>query len=113
MGKAIFFSKLIILILSHPHICIQKSRRQNVFTPGLYLRFCIIRRIDSYIDFSTGFYRVFYYKKCKGKHNPIVIFIEKIVTWLFDFVFNHQKASLIVACIIMTGSFASAKFLGS
>lgn len=113
MGKAIFFSKLIILTCLIPIFAFRKVEGK-MFSPLAYtLGFALLGALILTLTLVPALSSILLQKNVKEKHNPIVIFIEKIVTRLFDFVFNHQKASLIVACIIMTGSFASAKFLGS
>ena len=52
-------------------------------------------------------------KNVKEKHNPIVIFFEKGVKYLFEKAYKVPKTSLIVAISFMVLTFFSAKFLGS
>lgn len=113
MGKAIFFSKLIIITCLIPIFAFQKVEGK-MFSPLAYtLGFALLGALIYTLTLVPALSSVLLRKNVREKHNPVVIFFEKGVERLFTFVYAHQKKSVIVAFIIMGLTFASAKFLGS
>ena len=113
MGKAIFFSKLIIITCLIPIFAFQKVEGK-MFSPLAYtLGFALLGALLFTLTLVPALSSVLLRKNVREKHNPIVIFFEKGVGKLFDFVYRNQKKSVIVAFIIMILSFFSFKFLGT
>src|SRR4030095_5409924 len=113
MGKAIFFSKVIILTCLVPIFAFQKVEGK-MFSPLAYtLGFALLGALIFTLTFVPALSSVLLRKNVREKHNPVVIFFEKGVRKLFNFTFGHQKTSLLVALAVMAVTFFSAKFLGT
>lgn len=113
MGKAIFFSKIIILTCLIPIFAFQKVEGK-MFSPLAYtLGFALLGALLFTLTLVPALSSVLLRKNVKEKHNPIVSFFENGVKKLLDIVYSHQKKSVLIAFAIMFVSFFSAKFLGS
>ncbi|MFL5740838.1 MAG: efflux RND transporter permease subunit [Flavisolibacter sp.] len=113
MGKAIFFSKLIIITCLIPIFAFQKVEGK-MFSPLAYtLGFALLGALLFTLTLVPALSSVLLRKNVKEKHNPVVRFFEKTVTWAFQRVYTHKKISIVIACAIMAITFASAKFLGT
>ncbi len=113
MGKAIFFSKLIIITCLIPIFSFQKVEGK-MFSPlawtlGLALLGALIYTLTLVPALSSVLLR----KNVREKHNVVVEFFEKIIGRAFSYVWRHQRGSLIVSVVVMLLAFGSAKFLGS
>lgn len=113
MGKAIFFSKIIILTCLVPIFSFQKVEGK-MFSPLAYtLGFALLGALLFTLTLVPALASILLRKNVKEKHNPLVIFIEKAVRNLLDLVYRNQKKSVLIAVAIMVGTFLSAKFLGT
>jgi cobalt-zinc-cadmium resistance protein CzcA len=113
MGKAIFFSKLIILTCLIPIFAFQKVEGK-MFSPLAYtLGFALLGALLFTLTLVPALSSVLLRKNVREKHNVVVIFFERGIKKIFTRVYAHKKLSILVAFIIMALSFASAKFLGS
>ncbi len=113
MGKAIFFSKLIILTCLVPIFAFQKVEGK-MFSPLAYtLGFALLGALLFTLTLVPALSSILLRKNVKEKHNPVVIFFEKGVRRMFNFTYRNQKLSLIVSVVFMTLTFISAKFLGT
>jgi heavy metal efflux system protein len=113
MGKAIFFSKIIILTCLIPIFAFRKVEGK-MFSPLAYtLGFALLGALILTLTLVPALSSILLRKNVREKHNPVVLFFERGVGKLFSFVYRNQKKSLIVAFSIMILSFVSAKFLGS
>ncbi len=113
MGKAIFFSKLIILTCLIPIFAFQKVEGK-MFSPLAYtLGFALIGALIYTLTFVPAFSSVLLRRNVKEKHNVVVAFFERNIGNAYKFVFRNQKMSLLVAVVAMVLCFASAHFLGS
>jgi heavy metal efflux system protein len=113
MGKAIFFSKVIILTCLIPIFAFQKVEGK-MFSPLAYtLGFALLGALLFTLTLVPTLSSVLLRKNVREKHNPIVIFFEKGVTRLFNFTYKFPIASLTVAIAFMALTFFSAKFLGT
>ncbi len=113
MGKAIFFSKLIILTCLIPIFSFQKVEGKMFSPLAFTLGFALLGALLYTLTFVPAFSSILLRKNVKEKHNVIVVFFEKTVGRSFRWVFAHQRTSLIVAVSFMALTFISAKFLGS
>jgi heavy metal efflux system protein len=113
MGKAIFFSKLIIITCLIPIFAFQKVEGK-MFSPLAYtLGFALLGALLFTLTLVPALSSILLRRNVREKHNPIVIFFEKGVSRLFNIVYRNQKKSVLIALIVMALSFFSFKFLGS
>ncbi len=113
MGKAIFFSKVIILTCLIPIFAFQKVEGK-MFSPLAYtLGFALLGALLFTLTLVPALSSVLLRKNVREKHNPIVIFFEKGVKKLFSFTYKFPIASLTVAIVFMAVTFFSATFLGT
>ncbi len=113
MGKAIFFSKLIILTCLIPIFSFQKVEGK-MFSPLAYtLGFALLGALIYTLTFVPALSSVLLKKNVREKHNVVVAFFEKWIGRAYRWVNTHRKASLITAVVFMVLTFFSAKFLGT
>lgn len=113
MGKAIFFSKLIIITCLIPIFAFQKVEGK-MFSPLAYtLGFALLGALIFTLTLVPALSSILLQKNVKEKHNPVVIFFENGIRRMFNFTYKNQKLSLIVAVAFMAVTFFSARFLGS
>lgn len=113
MGKAIFFSKLIIITCLIPIFAFEKVEGK-MFSPLAYtLGFALLGALLFTLTLVPALSSILLRKNVREKHNPIVINIEKGVMKAFNLAYKFPKASLIIALAIMGLSFGVVKFLGT
>lgn len=113
MGKAIFFSKLIIITCLVPIFAFQKVEGK-MFSPLAYtLGFALLGALLFTLTLVPALSSILLRKNVKEKHNPVVIFFEKSIMRMFNFTYKNQKLSIIIALVFMALTFFSAKFLGT
>lgn len=113
MGKAIFFSKIIILTCLVPIFAFQKVEGK-MFSPLAYtLGFALLGALIYTLTLVPALSSILLRKNVREKHNIVVHFFEKNIGNAFRWVYARQKLSLIVAISVMAITFFSAKFLGS
>ena len=113
MGKAIFFSKLIILTCLIPIFAFQKVEGK-MFSPLAYtLGFALMGALLFTLTLVPALSSILLRKNVREKHNPVVIFFEKGIEFLFDKAYRFPKTSLLISIAAMIITFFSARFLGS
>jgi len=113
MGKAIFFSKLIILTCLIPIFAFQKVEGK-MFSPLAYtLGFALLGALLFTLTLVPALSSILLRKNVKEKHNPVVRFFENGIRRMFNFTYRRQKLSLVVSMAFMVLTFASAKLLGT
>ena len=113
MGKAIFFSKLIILTCLIPIFAFQKVEGK-MFSPLAYtLGFALLGALLFTLTLVPALSSILLRKNVKEKHNVVVSFFEKGISKLLNVVYDNQKKSVVIAFAIMFVCFFSAKFLGT
>ncbi|MCO5946680.1 efflux RND transporter permease subunit [Mucilaginibacter flavidus] len=113
MGKAIFFSKLIIITCLIPIFAFQKVEGK-MFSPLAYtLGFALLGALIFTLTLVPALSSILLNKNVKEKHNPVVGFFENGIRRMFSFTYKFPKASILVAMIFMALTFFSAKFLGT
>ncbi|MBL4676047.1 MAG: efflux RND transporter permease subunit [Mucilaginibacter sp.] len=113
MGKAIFFSKLIIITCLIPIFAFQKVEGK-MFSPLAYtLAFALLGALIFTLTLVPALSSILLKKNVKEKHNPVVLFFENGIRRMFTFTYKNQKLSLICATAFMAVTFVSAKFLGT
>ncbi|MFN8416309.1 MAG: CusA/CzcA family heavy metal efflux RND transporter [Cytophagaceae bacterium] len=113
LGKAIFFSKLIIITALLPIFAFQKVEGK-MFSPLAYtLGFALVGALLFTLTLVPVLVSVLLNKNVREKNNPVVNFFDRIVLKAFSFTFGFKKMSLIVALIITVLGFISFKWLGT
>ena len=113
MGKAILFSKLIIITALIPIFSFEKVEGK-LFSPLAYtLGFALLGALLFTLTFVPALTSRLLHKNVVEKHNPIVSGMMKYYERLFDWVMGHKRLSFCIAMLIVGLTFFSAKFLGS
>jgi cobalt-zinc-cadmium resistance protein CzcA len=113
LGKAIFFSKLIIITALLPIFAFQKVEGK-MFSPLAYtLGFALLGALLFTLTLVPVLCHIFLNKNVKEKHNPFVNFWNYIVEKGFAWTFRHKLRTLIFTFLIMGVTFFSASFLGT
>jgi cobalt-zinc-cadmium resistance protein CzcA len=113
MGKAIFFSKLIIITCLIPIFAFQKVEGK-MFSPLAYtLGFALLGALIFTLTLVPALSSILLRKNVREKHNPVVLFFENGIRRMFNYTYRNQKLSLIVSVSFMVLTFISAKFLGT
>lgn len=113
MGKAIFFSKLIIITCLIPIFAFQKVEGK-MFSPLAYtLGFALLGALLFTLTLVPALASILLRKNVREKHNPVVIFFERGIGRAYRAVNRAPKLSLLVALVVMALSFFSARFLGT
>ena len=113
MGKAVFFSKLIIITALIPIFAFQKVEGK-MFSPLAYtLGFALLGALIFTLTLVPVLISILLKKDVKEKHNPVVEFIQNKIFKAFTWTYGHKKISLITAFVLMFTGIASFNFLGS
>ena len=113
LGKAIFFSKLIIIMALLPIFSFEKVEGK-MFSPLAYtLGFALLGALIFTLTLVPVLAHVLLNKDVKEKNNFFVNFWNNITEKAFTWTFTHKRISLTVALIVMVLTFMSTKFLGS
>jgi len=113
LGKAIFFSKLIIITCLIPIFAFQKVEGK-MFSPLAYtLGFALLGALLFTLTLVPALSSILLRKNVKEKHNPVVAFFENGIKKLFQKAYSLPRASLLIAFSIMALTFFSAKYLGN
>src|SRR5476651_738061 len=113
MGKAIFFSKLIIITCLIPIFAFQKVEGK-MFSPLAYtLGFALLGALIFTLTLVPALSSILLRKNVREKHNPVVNFFENGIRRMFMFTYRNQKISVLVSIAFMGITFFSARFLGT
>lgn len=113
LGKAVFFSKLIIIISLLPIFSFQKVEGK-MFSPLAWtLGFALLGALIFTLTLVPVLSSLLLNKNVREKNNPIVNFFNRLVINGFNWTYRHKRLSLLAAILFMVLSFGSAKFLGS
>ncbi len=113
MGKAIFFSKLIIITCLIPIFAFQKVEGK-MFSPLAYtLGFALLGALIFTLTLVPALSSILLRKNVREKHNVVVSFFENGIRRMFTYTYKFPKASILVAVAFMAITFFSAKFLGT
>jgi heavy metal efflux system protein len=113
LGKAIFFSKLIIITALIPIFSFQKIEGK-MFSPLAYtLGFALLGALLFTLTLIPVLSSFLFKKNVRERHNVFVEFVVKWVMRGFNFTYSHKKQSLAVALMVVTLCILSFKFLGS
>src|SRR5690606_666724 len=113
LGKAVFFSKLIIISALLPIFAFQKVEGK-MFSPLAYtLGFALLGALIFTLTLVPVLVSFLLKKNVKEKHNVVVEFFNRIVSKGFNFTFSHKRSSLIVSFVILAFSIFSTRWLGT
>jgi len=113
LGKAIFFTKLIIITALLPIFAFQKVEGK-MFSPLAYtLGFALLGALIFTLTLVPVLVNVLLRKNVREKHNPFTHFITTRIMQGFRFVFRYKKPSILVALLVIVAGLYSFKFLGS
>ena len=113
MGKAIFFSKLIIITALIPIFSFEKVEGK-LFSPLAYtLGFALLGALFFTLTFVPALASGLLHKNVVEKHNPLVSGLIKYYGKLFDWVMRNKNFTLGIAGAVLLTVFFSAKFLGT
>lgn len=113
LGKAIFFSKLIIITSLLPIFSFQKVEGKMFSPLAFTLGFALMGALLFTLTLVPVLSHILLNKNVKEKHNPFVLFWERIVEKGFNITFKQKKLSLIIASAFLAVTLFSAKFLGT
>jgi cobalt-zinc-cadmium resistance protein CzcA len=113
MGKAIFFSKLIIITCLVPIFSFQKVEGK-MFSPLAWtLGFALLGALIFTLTLVPVLASILLKKNVREKHNPFVNFVTKYSTQAFGFTFAHKRLSLIVTAVIVLVGLSGFTLLGT
>ncbi len=113
LGKAIFFSKLIIITCLIPIFSFQKVEGK-MFSPLAYtLGFALLGALLYTLTLVPVLVSLLLRKNVKEKHNVFVQAIQKGIMHVYNLCFKKRRLSIIIGCAIVVAGFFSFKFLGN
>ena len=113
LGKAIFFSKLIIIAALLPIFSFQKVEGK-LFSPLAYtLGFALLGALIITLTLVPVLISMLLRNNIREKHNPVVHHITGFMLKSFTFTARHKTSSIIVSFLIIAVGLFSFKFLGS
>lgn len=113
LGKAVFFSKLIIITALLPIFSFEKVEGK-MFSPLAWtLGFALLGALIFTLTLVPVLCSMLLNKNVKEKNNFIVNFFNRTITRGFTWTYAHKKTSMLAALVFMGLSFASATLLGT
>lgn len=113
LGKAIFFSKLIIITALLPIFAFQKVEGK-MFSPLAYtLGFALLGALVFTLTLVPVLSHLLFNKNVAEKNNPFVNFWNTHVEKAFQWTFAHKKLSLVMALSLLLLAIFSSRFLGT
>jgi cobalt-zinc-cadmium resistance protein CzcA len=113
LGKAIFFSKVIIITALIPIFSFQKVEGK-MFSPLAYtLGFALLGALIITLTLVPVLVSELLRKNVREKHNPIVHHITGFFLNGFRTMYRHRRVALIVTTLVLVVGLYSFKFLGS
>lgn len=113
LGKAIFFSKLIIITSLMPIFSFQKVEGKMFSPLAFTLGFALLGALLFTLTLVPALSHILLNKNVKERHNPFVEFWNRIVAKGFGFTFRNKRLSMIIAITLLAAILFSAKFLGT
>ena len=113
MGKAIFFSKLIIITCLVPIFAFQKVEGK-MFSPLAWtLGFALLGALIFTLTLVPVLASMLLKKDVREKNNFVVNFITKVAMGGFNFTFAHKRLSLLVAAVVVAVGLTGFRLLGT
>src|SRR5690606_3033067 len=112
-GKAVFFSKLIIITALLPIFSFEKVEGK-MFSPLAYtLGFALLGALIFTLTLVPVLCSVLLRKNVKEKHTFIVSFFDRIVSKAFNWTFTHKKTTLVTTAAIVGITLISIRWMGT
>lgn len=113
MGKAVFFSKLIIITALLPIFSFQKVEGK-MFSPLAWtLGFALLGALIFTLTLVPVLCSILLRKNVREKNNPVVRFFDKYITSWFNWTYAHKRLSVFISFVFMAVTFASTALLGT
>ena len=113
LGKAIFFSKLIIIAALLPIFSFQKVEGK-LFSPLAYtLGFALLGALIITLTLVPVMISILMRKNIREKHNPIVNGLTKFLLNGFSFTTRHKRSAIAISFLVIVLGLFSFKFLGT
>ncbi|MDP3558666.1 MAG: CusA/CzcA family heavy metal efflux RND transporter [Bacteroidota bacterium] len=113
LGKAVFFSKLIIISALLPIFSFQKVEGK-MFSPLAWtLGFALLGALLFTLTLVPVLSSILLKKNVKEKHNPFTEFFNRLVLRGFRKTFINKKVSVIISLLIFGATIFSTKWLGT
>ena len=113
MGKAIFFSKLIIITALLPIFAFQKVEGKMFSPLAFTLGFALIGALILTLTLVPVLSHMMLNKNVREKNNPYVHFVDKYVLKGFSWTFANKVKTLVLTIVVAAVTFASSSFLGT
>jgi heavy metal efflux system protein len=113
LGKAVFFSKLIIITALLPIFAFQKVEGKMFSPLAFTLGFALLGALIFTLTLVPVLASILLKKNVKEKHNPFVGFIQKWVIKGFDWCYGNKRQSLFITSTILLLTLGSTKFMGT
>lgn len=113
LGKAIFFSKLIIIMALVPIFAFQKVEGKMFSPLAFTLGFALLGALLFTLTLIPVLSHLLLNKNVREKHNPFVEFWNRLVNNGFLWTFRHKKISLAITISILVLTLFSGRFLGT
>lgn len=113
MGKAIFFSKLIIITALLPIFAFQKVEGKMFSPLAFTLGFALLGALLFTLTLVPVLSHILLNRNVREKNNPFVNFWNRTVLSGFSWTFRHKAISLSAAAILLALTLFSARFLGT
>lgn len=113
LGKAIFFSKLIIITSLLPIFSFQKVEGKMFSPLAFTLGFALVGALIFTLTLVPVMSHLLLKKNVKERHNPFVDFWDRYVMKGLKFTFRYKKISLLVSTVVLAITLFSATFLGT
>jgi cobalt-zinc-cadmium resistance protein CzcA len=113
LGKAVFFSKLIIITALIPIFSFQKVEGK-MFSPLAYtLGFALLGALIYTLTLVPVLCSFLLRKNVREKNNPIVKFFDQTVSAGFEWCYRNKKISVLASFIFLGSTLFSSSFLGT
>ena len=113
LGKAIFFSKLIIIAALLPIFSFQKVEGKMFSPLAFTLGFALLGALIITLTLVPVLIHLLLGKNIREKNNPFVNFITTNMLKAYTFTAKHSRASIIISLLIIAAGLFSFKFLGT
>jgi cobalt-zinc-cadmium resistance protein CzcA len=113
LGKAVFFSKLIIITALLPIFAFQKVEGKMFSPLAFTLGFALLGALIFTLTLVPVLCSILLNKNVKEKHNRFVEFIQKYVIKGFDYCYARKKMSMLITGVVLLLTLVSTKFMGS
>ncbi|MFN8355393.1 MAG: CusA/CzcA family heavy metal efflux RND transporter [Spirosomataceae bacterium] len=113
LGKAVFFSKLIIITALIPIFSFQKVEGK-MFSPLAYtLGFALLGALIYTLTLVPVLCSFLLRKNVREKNNPIVTFFDRMVTSGFEWCYRNKKTSVLASLIFLGVTLFSSTLMGT